>query len=151
MRGLGRIFERPPGSGNLWIAYYHRGRELRESVAKLLGKPNELVTEPDAERALKRRIKEMAGGRFCGPHQDRVTVAEVLDHYERELRTNGTNLRSIRPGSRRFGTASARSASSTSGRRVSRRGATSYSLTVATGPPTNPAPSTARSPISMPH
>src|SRR2546428_11683406 len=39
----------------------------------------------------------MAGGRFCGPHQDRVTVAEVLDHYERELRTNGTNLRSIRP------------------------------------------------------
>ena len=97
MRGLGRIFERPPGSGNLWIAYYHRGREIRESVAKLLGKPNELVTEPDAERALKRRIKEMAGGRFCGPHQDRVTVAEVLDHYERELRTNGTNLRSIRP------------------------------------------------------
>ena len=97
MRCLGRIFERPPGSGNLWIAYYHRGKEIRESVAKQLGKPNKRVTEPDAERALKRRIKEMAGGRFCGPQQDRVTVAEVLDHYERERRMNGTNLRSICP------------------------------------------------------
>ncbi len=94
MRGLGRIFER---HGNLWIAYYHRGREIRESVAKLLGKPRWLVTDADAERALKNRLRQIIDPRFTGPKQERVTVDQVLYHYERELRTNGTDTRSIVP------------------------------------------------------
>lgn len=78
----GRVYERPKGSGNWWIAYYNgRGDEHREPAAKILGKPRGTATEADAHRALKRRYQEILGGRFVGLQAERVTVQELLDAY----------------------------------------------------------------------
>ena len=78
----GRVYERPTGSGNWWIAYYNgRGTEHREAAAKIVGKPRGTATEADAHRALKRRYQEILGGRFVGPSAERVTIQQLLDAY----------------------------------------------------------------------
>src|ERR1700674_1145114 len=58
MRGDGRIFQR---GSSLWIAYCHRGREVRESVDKPLhaGGIARPATKNDAERLLKLRLKQV--------------------------------------------------------------------------------------------
>ncbi len=93
LRGTGRIFERS-GSAFFWIAYYHRGREIRESSKS----PDRKI----AERLLKRRLREigadrMAARRFVGPEQERVRVAELLDALERDLRlrNDGSGVKSL--------------------------------------------------------
>jgi len=45
MRGMGRVFKRGPV---YWIAYYHRGKEYRES--------SESESESAAKKLLKKRI-----------------------------------------------------------------------------------------------
>ena len=78
----GRVYERPTGGGNWWIAYYNgRGDESREPAAKVVGKPRGTATEADAHRALKRRYQEILGGRFVGPQAERVTIQQLLDAY----------------------------------------------------------------------
>lgn len=90
MRGMGRVFDRPHGSEKNWaISYYLRGRECRESVAKLLGKPPGNVTRKEAERCLMRRLGEIENGRFVGPQQERLTVGEIIDGYLDDMRVQG--------------------------------------------------------------
>jgi integrase len=90
MRGRGRVFDRPRGSGTNWaIGYYFRGRECRESVAKLLGKPARSVTKEDAERCLEDRRGEIRSGRFVGPEQERILVGDIIDTYLDGMRVEG--------------------------------------------------------------
>ncbi len=93
-RGQGRVFERK-GSPYLWVAYYSHGREEREVARHVrTGQKLEATTEKnrhEAERWLKHRLGQIAaekhGGRsFVGPSQERITVAELLDGLERDLR-----------------------------------------------------------------
>ena len=55
MRGMGRIFKR---GSVYWVAYYHRGKEHRES--------SHSESEKEARRLLKKRIGEVGTGRFTG-------------------------------------------------------------------------------------
>ena len=91
-RGEGRVL-RHPLTGGWYVALYYRGREMRLSAAKLLGKPPQSVTEQDAWRALRRQRKKIAGDRYCGPQAERVTVKELVQDYRRHLELrNGTGL-----------------------------------------------------------
>ena len=85
VRGMGRIF-RKKGSRNLYIAYFHRGSEHRESC----GSPR----EADARRLLKARLAAIETRRFV-PQEQHVTfehlVATYLQDYDlRHLRTRST-------------------------------------------------------------
>src|SRR5437016_12082592 len=91
-RGQGRVFQR---GSLLWIAYYAHGKEEREVARHVrTGEKLEATTEKnrhEAERWLKHRLGEIAaekhGGRpFVGPSQERITVDELLDGLERDLR-----------------------------------------------------------------
>lgn len=82
MRGSGRIFKRK-NSRFWWIAYCHRGKEFPESSGSCDAK--------DAERLLKRRLKEIGADSlglkaFVGPSQDRLRVGELLDALEADLK-----------------------------------------------------------------
>src|SRR5438552_8129770 len=87
MRGCGRVLKRK--NGTLAISYRANGREVRESVAKLVGKRPRDVTERDAERALQRRLGEVHGGSFVGLAQERITVNEILEGYLASCQTRG--------------------------------------------------------------
>lgn len=90
MNGLGRVFDRPRGSGRNWaIAYFVRGQEQRESVARALGTAPATVTRDQAERLLRQRLDRAATGRLLSAHSERLTVGEVLAGYEQTLRLEG--------------------------------------------------------------
>jgi integrase len=78
MRGLGRIFKR---GSIFWIAYYHRGKEYRESS----GSEN----EAQARKLLKKRLGEMGRGRFIGPDAEKVTFDHMASDLETDYKTNG--------------------------------------------------------------
>lgn len=78
-RGQGRIYQRP-GSSRWWVEYWHRGQQYRESAGQ---------TEGEARKALKARLKEIAGDRFIGPKEERTTVSELLDALAVHLETKG--------------------------------------------------------------
>ena len=85
MRGTGRVFKRP-NSAFWWIAYCHRGKEIRESSGA--------AEKKDAERLLKRRLKEIGADSlglkaFVGPKQDRLIVGDLLDALESDFRVRG--------------------------------------------------------------
>jgi integrase len=90
MRGDGRIFKRGP---SWWIAYCHRGKEIRESVDKYFrdrGDKSKEITDKHAERLLKLRRGEVGADSlgaqaFIGPQQERVLVCELLDSLETDL------------------------------------------------------------------
>lgn len=77
MRGLGRIFKR---GSVFWIAYYHRGKEYRES--------SESENESQARKLLKRRIGEAHSGRFI-PDEDRLTFDQLEEGLKDDYRING--------------------------------------------------------------
>jgi integrase len=83
MRGRGRIFQR----GNLlWIAYYLRGEEYRESTGT--------NDRKQAERFLRRRLDEvgadrMGAKRFVAPRHERMIVAELLDGLKADYQLRG--------------------------------------------------------------
>ena len=82
MRGTGRVFKRA-NSAFWWIAYCHRGKEIRESSAS--------DDRKAAERLLKQRLKEIGADSlglkaFVGPKQDRLTVGELLDALESDFK-----------------------------------------------------------------
>src|SRR5579885_2666326 len=98
MRGMGRIFRRGP---IYWIAYYHRGKEFRESARS--------DSEKEARQLLKKRIGEAATGRFTGSREDRVTfedlAAGLLGDYQINRRRSLSSARlSISHLRRFFGT-----------------------------------------------
>jgi integrase len=84
-RGSGRIFQRK-GSACWWIAYYLRGKEIRES--------SESENWKDAEKLLKHRLKEVGADqlgarRFIGPTPERVDMGELFDALESDLKLQG--------------------------------------------------------------
>jgi integrase len=90
MRGDGRIFQR---GSSWWVAYCHRGKEIRESVDKYFrerGQKSKDITNKHAERLLKLRRGEVGADllgakTFIGPQQERVLVCELLDALETDL------------------------------------------------------------------
>lgn len=90
MRGDGRIYKRG-GSNHWWIAYNHHGKELRES--------SKSTEYRDAQKLLKRRQQEL-GAETLGlqafiPHQDRITVGDLLDQLEHDYKLRGKYSPSI--------------------------------------------------------
>lgn len=88
MRGVGRVFKRKQKLADgsivedpiLWIAYYHRGKEYRESS----GSTSEVV----ARRKLKDKIKALAKGRYI-PNEERLTFEDMEKDLENEYQVNG--------------------------------------------------------------
>lgn len=85
MRGFGRTFRRK-GSSAIWVAYYRRGEEVRESSKS----DNPKV----AEKLLKQRLKEVGAEQlglrpFVGPKADRITMSELLDALVEDFRIRG--------------------------------------------------------------
>jgi integrase len=78
MRGMGRIFKRGP---IYWIAYYHRGKEYRES--------SESESESAAKKLLKKRIGEVAQGRLLGANQERLTFDDLAQALLADYQING--------------------------------------------------------------
>ncbi len=72
--------------GHWWIKYRWRGREVRQSVARLLDLAPDQVTEKMARRVLEGRMREVSAGRYVGPKEERLTVGELLDQYVADLR-----------------------------------------------------------------
>jgi integrase len=87
IRGHGRIFRR----GSVWwVAYYHRGREYRESTRSEL--------ERDARRLLRERLRVAGTPQFIGPSADKLTFEDLADGYLTDYRINAK--RSIRDAER---------------------------------------------------
>jgi hypothetical protein len=80
---MGRIFKRGPV---YWIAYYHRGKEFRESSYS--------ESEKEARRLLKKRIGEVGTGRFTGVREERVTFDDLANGLLTDYHVN--NRRSLR-------------------------------------------------------
>ena len=88
MRGDGRTFQRHrAGCAKTedcgcawWLAYCHRGKEIREPGGR---------TEKKAKQQLRKRLGEIAADRFIGPSEERLTVGELLDALSTHLETKG--------------------------------------------------------------
>ncbi|MGH7837102.1 MAG: tyrosine-type recombinase/integrase, partial [Candidatus Binataceae bacterium] len=78
MRGMGRIFKR---GSVYWIAFYHRGKEYRESS----GSENESA----AKQLLKQRIGEAGKGQVIGRTQERVTFDDLAQGMLADYQING--------------------------------------------------------------
>jgi integrase len=77
LRGLGRVYRR----GRVWwVEYWHRGQQHRESSRS--------ERRVDAERLLKHRLKKIARGRFVGPAEERLLLAELLDGLAADYAVN---------------------------------------------------------------
>ena len=84
-RGDGRVYSRS-GSPWLWISYYCRGRENRESA--------KTTDREEAEKLLRRRIKQVGADqigvkRFLGPAAERVKMNQLFDALEVTKKNNG--------------------------------------------------------------
>src|SRR5229473_3006084 len=75
---MGRIFKR---GTTYWIAYYHRGKEFRES--------SHSDNEAQARKFLKKRIGEVASGQLIGPSEDRVSFDDLTDLLLTDYEING--------------------------------------------------------------
>jgi len=77
LRGFGRKYRR----GRVWwIEYWHRSRQHRESTRS--------GREVDADRLLKKRLKQIGRGRFVGPSEDRLLIDEILMGLETDYEVN---------------------------------------------------------------
>lgn len=86
MRGMGRILKR---GTTYWIAYYHRGKEFRESSRSDI--------EAQARKFLKKRIGEVAGGQLIGPSEERVSFDDLTDLLLTDYEINGKrSIESVR-------------------------------------------------------
>lgn len=88
MRGDGRVFQR---SGRWWVAYFVRGVEHREpaKVADRDGALRPAANGQEARRFLKARRREIEGGRFIEPEQERLTVADLVGAVLARARAKG--------------------------------------------------------------
>ena len=86
MKGMGRVFRRGPV---YWVAYYHRGKEFRESSGS--------ESEAKARNLLKKRIGEIGRGRLIGPVEEKVTFEEMSQDFLTDYQINGKrSLRSAK-------------------------------------------------------
>jgi integrase len=86
MRGMGRIFKR---GTTYWIAYYHRGKEFRESSRS--------DNEAQARRFLKKRIGEVASGQLIGPSEERFSFDDLMELLVTDYEINGKrSIESVR-------------------------------------------------------
>jgi integrase len=77
MRGFGRVFKR----GSIyWIAYYHRGKEYRESSCS--------ESEKVARGLLKKRIGDIGIGRFIGAREHRITFEDLASGLTTDYEVN---------------------------------------------------------------
>lgn len=77
MKGVGRVFQR----GSVWwIAFYHRGREIRESARS--------QSEAQARKLLKRRVGEISSGRFI-IDEEKTTFEELVTDLKNDYQVNG--------------------------------------------------------------
>lgn len=88
MRGMGRIFKRGPV---WWIAFYHRGKEIRESTVTLKP-PQGAESESQAQKCLRRRLTEIHSGRFIHD-EDKLAFEEMVKDLENDYQVN--NRRSL--------------------------------------------------------
>jgi integrase len=87
-RGDGRLFQR---GGVWWIAYYHRGQEIRESA--------KTDSEQKAGRLLRERLRTAGRPDFIDPRAaERVTFTHLAEMYLTDYRVNGR--RSLRDAQR---------------------------------------------------
>ena len=77
MRGIGRVFKRGPA---WWIAFYHRGAEIRQS--------SHSESEAQARKLLKKRLGEINSGRFT-PDEDRLTFEDMVRDLVNDYQVNG--------------------------------------------------------------
>src|SRR5262245_9876272 len=82
IRGQGGVFQR---GGTFWIAYHHRGAEIRESVPKVTGKN----TQAAAQKLLTERLRTAGTPTFIGPAEERVTYDDLAARYLNDYRLNG--------------------------------------------------------------
>jgi len=87
VRGQGRIYTR---KGHFWIGYYHRGKQIRESVAKVTGKN----TRAAAEKLIRERTRTAGTPDFVPPANERLLVEPLLDLVLSDYRRQG--FRSLR-------------------------------------------------------
>ncbi len=87
MRGQGRIYRR---GRFFWIAYYHRGMQMREST--------ESERESDARKLLRERLRTAGTPHFVGPQAERLTFETLAELYLTDYRVNGK--RSLRDAER---------------------------------------------------
>jgi hypothetical protein len=88
MRGQGRLFQR---GGVWWIAYYHRGREIRESA--------KTTSEHKAAKLLQKRRQTTGTPGFIDPRAaERVTFTDIAEMYLTDYRVN--EHRSLRDATR---------------------------------------------------
>ena len=86
IRGTGRLFRRKR-SPFWWMAYYHRGKEVRESTGIVA---TESETErPKAEKILRERTRQAGTPQFTVPAEYRVTFDDLAQAYLRDYRVNG--------------------------------------------------------------
>jgi integrase len=81
------VFQRK-GSSAFWIAYYRRGKEIRESAKS----DNPKV----AEKLLKQRLKEVGAEQlglraFVGPKADRIVMSELFEALVEDYKIRGRN------------------------------------------------------------
>lgn len=84
VRGTGRLFQRAR-SPFWWVAYYHRGKEQRESTGILATREE----RPKAEKMLRERTRQAGTPQFTGPAEYRVTFDDLAERYLRDYRVNG--------------------------------------------------------------
>ena len=90
----GKAYQR---HGRWWISYRFRGQEVRQSVARVLGRPPQEISELDAKRCLQARLADIATQRFVGAREERLTVAQVIDEWLLALETRrAKSLRTLR-------------------------------------------------------
>ena len=86
MRGMGRIFKR---GSVYWVAYYHRGKEYRESTHS--------ENENQAGKLLKQRVGEMSRGHLIGPSEEKMSFEDLASILLTDYEINGKrSIESIR-------------------------------------------------------
>lgn len=99
-RGVGRVFKRKMRIANgqmvedpiWWIAYYHRGKEYRESSGS--------TSEEKARRKLKKHLQDIGNRRFV-PNEDRLRFDDLVkdlvnDYQVNDRRSLSTALNHVR-------------------------------------------------------
>jgi len=76
-KGNGSVFQR---GAVWWVKYYRNGKAYRESSGS--------DKETDARKLLRKRLGEMAVGRFIGPDAERVPIRELAEDYLNDYRVN---------------------------------------------------------------
>jgi integrase len=76
-KGDGSIFQR---GAVWWIKYYRNGKPYRETSGS--------EKESEARKLLKKRLGEIAIGRFIGPDAERVTIRELAEQFLNDYRVN---------------------------------------------------------------